>query len=269
MDVDKSEFQVPMINICNLRCTFCQNSDEYQKNKIIVPVETVKKYIDFAVEWGAESIELGSLIGDSFLYPYNGFVEIVDYCNTFDNLEIQFFTSGEFYNERIFDLVNSINNPLVTISFYGYDKTHFQTRTGKDKYNNVMKTINYLKKCNNINLEINNRTNASNKYIDNELTGNFDIPEVVDFEWDLGNSDIITKVERAGHCKWMDDDVGINYDGEVVFCSWQDINGDTSLGHYTDGVDKLRKKMNFYKTLQDNKIFSGICATCNAYRYND
>ena len=261
------EFQISVISRCNLRCNFCQNSDEYQKASKIVSPKEVKNFIDFSVQWGADSVELGTLIGEATLYPSEYMKEVIEHCKQYEHLYLIIFTSGASYNKKLLDVLNSYPRMMMAVSLYGGNKEQFLEKTNKDLFHNVLKTIQYLEGSN-INAWITNRSGILEKDIgfDTILEFKYFAP---DFKWNLGESKTKLIKERNGHCKWMDDDVGITVDGDVQFCTWLDIEGDTKLGHYTEGVQAIKNKYKAKKLMQDSNIFTGICINCEAYeRYN-
>lgn len=98
-------FSVSLTSKCNLNCLGCHNTGVGQHNSI----EHVKEQVDFAVKWGATTIQPCVAVSEPLLYPANDFKEFVDYCDSIDEIEaISIYTSlAEIDKQNIYSLASS------------------------------------------------------------------------------------------------------------------------------------------------------------------
>ena len=72
--------------------------------------------------------------------------------------------------------------------------------------------------------------------------------------------------KRQGRCYWIDKDLGIDKDSNLIACAWLDKNSTLNLGNiFTTSIGDLRKNHQNLIEKQDKNIFVGVCVHCGGY----
>ena len=277
MKKEYEKIQIPLTNECHLRCSFCLNSKKEQSNIYKISSAMVKKYLVFAREYNCYEVEFGILIGEPFLYPLEEWKKILKFTKIIGHKKVSFFTSGIVYREDFLNFLNEITEEKfeidIKLSLYADTQEDFIKRCGpkdldtNESFSNIERNINFINNLKNkfFTVSVENRTekinnNSLSKLITSDQRGH-------DFKWSLKASEKeVHRPERQGRCYWLDKDLGIDKDSNLIACAWLDNKSTLSLGNiFTTPIKELRKRHQSIIEKQDNNIFSGICAHCDAY----
>ena len=88
-----------------------------------------------------------------------------------------------------------------------------------------------------------------------------------DFKWTSKASKTeVYLPERQGKCYWIDKDLGIDKDSNLIACAWLDKNSTLNLGNiFTTSIRDLKKNHQNLIEKQDKNIFTGVCVHCGGY----
>jgi hypothetical protein len=220
------------------------------------------------------TIELGSLVGEAFLYDGESFKLILDHLYS-KGVNISVFTS--LYNINM-DVIEHFNELVeLTVSLYGYDEKSFKERTGR-KYKAVLNNLNRIAdQPRPFHLVLKNRSGGPHTNLPNELKDKIakNIPLLkqygeanrLDFVWDdcISDKPYTHMPERNGICEYATLDAGFDYDGNFVLCAWLDTNSVTAISHLDNPTDQIVEDYNRELTKQQFNMFNSKCAMCDGY----
>ena len=277
MKKESERIQIPLTNECHLRCSFCLNSKKEQTNIYKLSPTLIKKYLIFAKEFNCYEIEFGILIGEPFLYPVDEWKKILTFAKLIKHKNISFFTSGIVYKEDLLLFLNEIVSEDfqidIKLSLYADTIDDFMKRCNPKDLNNIESFFNIEKNINFINnlknkfftVSVENRTEKTNnnslsKLITSNQRGH-------DFKWSSKASKTeVYLPERQGRCHWIDKDLGIDKDSNLIACAWLDKNSTLNLGNiFTTSIGDLKKNHQNLIEKQDKNIFTGVCVHCGGY----
>lgn len=280
VDIMKKELErihIPLTNECHLRCSFCLNSKKEQTNIYKLSPTSIMKYLIFAKEYNCYEIEFGMLVGEPFLYPVDEWKKILTFAKLIKLKTISFFTSGIVYKEDLLLFLNGISSEDfqidIKISLYADTQDDFIKRCRPKDLNdiesffNIEKNINFINNLKNkfFTISVENRTEkTNNNSLSKLITSN---QREYDFKWTTKTSKFEVHLpERQGKCYWIDKDLGIDKDSNLIACAWLDKNSTLNLGNiFTTSVEDLRKNHQNLIEKQDKNIFTGCCVHCNGY----
>ena len=266
-------FSIPVQPKCLLRCGFCPNSDEFQSNTPTPSLNEIFEYIKFAESWNIKELCLYTEIGEVLLCSPDKLETILDYCEKSDIIEdVYIFTSLTKINKKTLEvgLDEKFKKVSAIVSIYGVDKISIQERTNIDCFDDLVEHMNILK---NHNKEI----FYLNRTVHSKLSGNKNMHNIFNdsmCDEDLSkdssyNTKEYTKdknliSDRNGACKYSGKgDCGFNSNGYLVQCGW--IVTDKIVGHISEGLEVLDKKLNSIIREQKMNIFDKKCSNCGAY----
>ena len=268
-----TKFQVPLTNKCPLRCVFCKNDSTEQSSISTIPIHKVKEYIDFAEKWKAETIELGVLIGEPLLYNPKDLKEIIEYCYTKSFSKILIFSSLVVLPLEILDIFNS--KIELTLSFYGNSPEDYKERTSLNLFDTVLNNLKIIaSKPRTFTLVISNRTNEDSLNLDSimdDLKANINLVFIHAYDFEKPGTKQETKLPKRNKvCKYVYQDIGINYQGDLLLCAWLDTLGETKLGNIeTNTFQELKRNFDKMVKFQNKGAFSSFCSKCAGYQpYN-
>ncbi len=139
--------RISLTNICNLRCSYCSQSDLENEH---IPIEFYKNLIDVLSSLGIRKVRF---TGGEPLLSKN-IVEIIKYSSSKENIkDIAITSNGILLEKYIDDLVYSGLN-RINLSLDTRNKITYKRITGYDKLNLVIKNI-LIAKSKGITIKIN------------------------------------------------------------------------------------------------------------------
>jgi len=241
----------------------------------MLKISDVKKYIDFALEWGTDNIVLGTSVGEPLLMPPEDLREILEYCETTTLDNVLIITSLSYINSANIDLITSpeFTKNAVLVSVYGNSKEHYLERTRKNGFDVFVKNTKKLLslKTKAFKLSFLNRTNEDYSPELLELLGNYiDEDPAKDFDYNIGkyHKDLNYLPERKGQCLYAAPcDCGFDYENNLVLCSWLTL--EMKIGNLDEGAESIRKTYDDIIKKQNMNMFSKFCANCEGYQPNE
>ena len=275
-----SKVYVEIINVCNLKCSFCLPSKIKPR---IMNIDEFKKV-------AKEVISLTDLItlhikGEPLMHPELG--EILKICEEI-GLKVNITTNGTLLLNNI-DILKSKAVRQLNISLHSINENDNLNMDYKKYMNNIFMVVRTLKDFSNpyisyrlwnlktlnensenyeiINLlekeyKISNLVNLAkeNSYI--ELEDKVFLNQDIEFKWPSLDDEIISDI---GKCYGLRNQIGILANGDVVPCCL-DQNGDIKLGNiFEESLEEilssdLAKKI--IKGFENNKLIPELCRRC-------
>ena len=275
-----SKVYVEIINVCNLKCSFCLPS---KRKTRIMNIDEFKKV-------AKEVISLTDLItlhikGEPLMHPELG--EILKICEEI-GLKVNITTNGTLLLNNI-DILKSKAVRQLNISLHSINENDNLNMDYKKYMNNIFMVVRTLKDFSNpyisyrlwnlktlnensenyeiINLlekeyKISNLVNLAkeNSYI--ELEDKVFLNQDIEFKWPSLDDEIISDI---GKCYGLRNQIGILANGDVVPCCL-DQNGDIKLGNiFEESLEEilssdLAKKI--IKGFENNKLIPELCRRC-------
>ena len=273
------EYEIGFLNFCiQIRKRIAGEKAVCKKCRVVVNKKP-KKYTCWKCGEKTEyKRKLCSSCFGSFIHPDSKNVQskletILDYCEKSDIIEdVYIFTSLTKINKKTLEvgLDEKFKKVSAIVSIYGVDKISIQERTNIDCFDDLVEHMNILK---NHNKEI----FYLNRTVHSKLSGNKNMHNIFNdsmCDEDLSkdssyNTKEYTKdknliSDRNGACKYSGKgDCGFNSNGYLVQCGW--IVTDKIVGHISEGLEVLDKKLNSIIREQKMNIFDKKCSNCGAY----
>lgn len=244
---------------CPLRCSFCENSDDYFKNAKNMNLETFKNKVDEIVQNNIEIIDLTPLVGEIL-----NLKNIEDYFNVLDNndhIKEYSFITCLITNKRNIEKLTNRPKLKLEISLYGLDKEEYKLRTNKDLFNNFISNLKYLLKIYDKKITIINRTSIDDiKLLERKMS-----PQLkfllkkcdTDDEWVIDRKNYSEIMHQKNiqefKCHWMTEPV-MNNDG-ICYCCFDSKKEFISK----KSIKELYKKDNFFNHIKKVKVCNEKC----------
>ena len=260
---------IEITNICNLKCSFCPETNRSKKHMSVEEFEEIIKKAHKHTKLVCLHVK-----GEPLLH--NNLKEILDIIDKY-NLKVNITTNGTLLKEKLEIIKDSKAVRQINISLHSIT----QNRIFDNNYlHDIFKSVEELKdkivsyrlwnlkdiKDSSINDNIiksiedyyniqNLKENLSKKdYF--EINKNIFINQDTEFEWpDINGEPIIDK----GRCLALKEQIAILVDGTVVPCCL-DNNGDIPLGNIFE--ETLEEILNKQKTIQILENFKNSVITC-------
>lgn len=273
---------IEIINICNLKCSFCP---EGKREKSYMSIENFKEVIN-KIKGYTKLIAL-HIKGESLLHP--NLKEILEICED-EGIQVNITTNGTLLKDKVdilalYNSVRQINISLHSININENNEKYNTYTYVKDVLDSVKKIkeksdiiISYrfwnLEKIeeNDENIDIlrlledeYNKKNLIQKLKNQkfeELDKNIFINQDIKFEWPNLENEVISE---KGTCMGLKNQIGILVNGDVVPCCL-DQNGDIKLGNiFSQDLEEILKSdlaQKILKGFNENKIIHKLCKRC-------
>ncbi len=244
---------------CPLRCSFCENSDDYFKNAKNMSLENFKLKVNDVVKNNIEIIDLTPLVGEILnLKNIEEYFDILDENKKIK--EYSFITCLISSKKNIKKLINRPKLKLE-ISLYGVDKEEYKFRTNKDLFDTFLSNLKYLLSVYSKEITIVNRTSVNDKKLFERKMSphlNFLLKKcTIDEKWVVDRKNYSEIMEQKNinefECHWMTEPV-LSNDG-ICFCCFD------SKKEYVSkkSINELYSKDNFLKHIKKIKICNEKC----------
>ena len=283
--MEKKRFRkiyIEIINVCNLKCSFCKPSNRKEK---IMTTEEFEEVILKIKEY-TNLIAL-HVKGEPLMHP--NLKQILDVCDK-NNIQVNITTNGTLLYENIEVLENSKSLRQINISLHSIGKSNENFKKTEEQYlKDIFKAVKQLNQKNNPyvsyrlwNLK-NNTENDENDFILNDLEKEYDIKKLkeeakqkefieldkkiflnqdLEFEWPDINKE---ETRDEGTCLGLRNQIAILSNGDVVPCCL-DQNADIKLGNIFESeledIIESKKSMEIKKGFEENKLVHKLCKTC-------
>ena len=273
---------------CSLNCFFCRGSINNIKELSKTPNTTQDAFEFFTsriVDHGIKVIELTPSIGEPFLDREIG--DKLEYLEANDNIEHYMLTSNLTHlSESNFELIRNCKKLVMSVSIYGHDAISYKSNTGKDLFDRFMtnfKTlIDVIEGNQDCLFEIMMRSGCSfDDYPRGELRASLlklaAYDNVIIDDDDIKNTNRAGNLEegavpevdtssRKGVCPYgIGTGGGILPNGDVTFCSFNDINRVGVMGNLHDSsIEEIYSSKGWQAILDEHKnnTYTGICKKC-------
>ena len=283
--MEKKRFQkiyIEILNTCNLKCSFCKESNRASKimnkedfEKVILKVKNFTNLIALHVK------------GEPLMHPE--LEEILNICDR-NNVFVNITTNGTLLLEKVDTLSKSSSLRQINISLHSINKSKSEFLKTQEQYlEDIFKATEILKKQNNpyISYRLWNLKNISkndenisilkaleDKYkIKNlheeakksefiELDEKVFLNQDIEFKW----PDIEGKILREnGTCLGLRNQIAILSNGDVIPCCL-DQNADIKLGNiFEESLEEILEKdkcKEIIKGFEESRLVHKLCKTC-------
>lgn len=122
---------------CNLSCKHCYCHEERKDLKLSDIIKILDKLYDLGV--------LYLTLSGGEVFAHRDFVDIYKYAKS-KGFIISIFSNATIINDKIRNVLIKYKPDLVSISIYGVSNLEYLIFTGKDKFNQLKKNIDFFKK---------------------------------------------------------------------------------------------------------------------------
>lgn len=283
--MEKKRFQkiyIEILNTCNLKCSFCKESNRISKimseedfEKVILKIKKFTNLIALHVK------------GEPLMHPE--LEDILKICEV-NNILVNITTNGTLLLEKVDILAKSNSVRQINISLHSIRKSQNDFVKSEDSYlKDILEAVKILKQKNNpyISYRLWNMKNISendeNIKILKALEKEYDIKDLIEkakenefIELDskvflnqdieFGWPDIEGKILREeGTCLGLRNQLAILSNGDVVPCCL-DQNADIKLGNiFEKEIEEIlesEKSKELIKGFEENKLVHKLCKTC-------
>lgn len=283
--MEKKRFQkiyIEILNTCNLKCSFCKESNRASKimnkeafEKVILKVKNFTNLIALHVK------------GEPLMHPE--LEEILNICDR-NNVFVNITTNGTLLLEKVDTLSKSSSLRQINISLHSINKSKSEFLKTQEQYlEDIFKATEILKRQNNpyISYRLWNLKDISKNYenisvlkaledkyeIKNlyeeakknefiELDEKVFLNQDIEFKW----PDIEGKILREnGTCLGLRNQIAILSNGDVIPCCL-DQNADIKLGNiFEESLEEILEKDKCKETIkgfEENRLVHKLCKTC-------
>lgn len=281
----KKRFQkiyIEILNTCNLKCSFCKESNRTSK---VMNIEEFKDVI-LKVKKYTNLIAL-HVKGEPLMHPE--LEQILNVCDE-NNVFVNITTNGTLLLEKIDILSKSSHLRQINISLHSLSKSKKEFSKTQEKYlADIFKAAEILKKQNNpyISYRLWNLKNISendenisvlkaieenygfkdlyeeakkNEFI--ELDEKVFLNQDIEFKWPDIKGEIL---RESGTCLGLRNQIAILSNGDVVPCCL-DQNADIKLGNiFESTLEEILEKdkcKELIKGFEENRLVHKLCKTC-------
>ncbi len=274
---------VEITNICNLKCSFCPETNREKKYMEIESFENILKKVKPYTNLIALHIK-----GEPLLHP--NLNEILKICEK-EKIKVNITTNGTLLKSNVENILSSKSVRQINISVHSALKNKNMEKSLEIFLEDIFKAIDEIKNRSNIiisyrmwnlkalsenaddkNMEIIKKMEEKYKIHDLEtilgknmffkLEENVFINQDFEFKWPDINGDIISE---TGNCRGLTDQIGILVNGDVIPCCL-DQEGDIKLGNLLN--EDLEEIINsdiaqdILKGFRENKLIHNLCKRC-------
>lgn len=283
--MEKKRFQkiyIEILNTCNLKCSFCKESNRDSKimnkedfEKVILKVKKFTNLIALHVK------------GEPLMHPE--LEEILNICDR-NNVFVNITTNGTLLLEKVDTLSKSSSLRQINISLHSINKSKSEFLKTQEQYlEDIFKATEILKKQNNpyMSYRLWNLKDISKNYenisilkaledkykIKNlheeakknefiELDEKVFLNQDIEFKW----PDIEGKILREnGTCLGLRNQIAILSNGDVIPCCL-DQNADIKLGNiFEESLEEILEKdkcKEIIKGFEESRLVHKLCKTC-------
>lgn len=263
-------FNLVLTDSCLLRCDFCAKNYDEKNQKISIKkdnIRVIKNAIDKIYDLGTRIFEVTPITGDSLTVPATLLSEVFDYLDTKDGVIYFLFTSAvtqRALNKEYFDVLRR-DNLYIYLSIYGTNEKDFLTTTrGTPKQYKILKENCLAFQKNVENYAIYIRSNSKHDIFFDIFFKSIDV--FVERDLDNHNYSIKACNKKTDICKWQIMNNGVDTDGNLLLCSWADVNYEESFGKLSD-VNLDEKYEELEKMFKETSITKNMkfCQTCDYF----
>lgn len=257
-----------------LRCDFCAKNHDTKNKRIKIDKDNltvIKNGIDKVYDLGTRIFEVTPITGDSLTVSMELLNEVFNHLDSKEGVIYFLFTSAVTQRpmgEKEFKVLKR-KNLYIYLSIYGTNELDFLATTrGTVKQYGIMK-----ENCLGIQKNINNYA----VYIRSKSTHDtfFDIffrSIDVFVARDLDNHDYkkVAQNKKNDICKWQIMNNGLDTDGNLLLCSWADVNYEEKLG-YIEEVNLEELYSGLEQKFRENSITGDMkfCQSCDYFQKVD
>ncbi len=257
------EISIADKDYCTLNCINCPKH-EYE-GSYITSLNEFSLQIEKAIKLGFTRIGLTPFYGDP--YTIHNHFEKIDYLHTLDKITHISDATNLLEMANILEFVN-FPKLEMTISFYGHNKTSYQNRTGKDKFEIF---INNLKQ---LNIYCKEHEYTTKFIIQNRILNSVSSDEILecipDLIFEIDNKGIIDKnyadaesYKHTGICNKLFKDNLVMSDGKLTYCCWHPNIEEFSGGNFLK--DSKHLKLQKLVLDQSSGNYNKYCKNCSFF----